>query len=215
MISCLPSNDQYASAFSPPKVSCSMSRRCGSLDGGAGLAAADAVGAGATGRTPVCSWLGPHPLVTRTLTVAASPSCIREIMRTALLQTAAGHKGITVARPISPPTHQQQRSGIRSYRINILILESRGTMTKTLKNFVNGQLVDSVTSRFGDVFDPALGSVASRVPLSTAADVALAVAAAKGAFESWSATPPVRRARVMFELKRLLDVHLDELSALF
>ena len=87
-------------------------------------------------------------------------------------------------------------------------------MTKTLKNFVNGQLVDSVTSRFGDVFDPALGSVASRVPLSTAADVALAVAAAKGAFESWSATPPVRRARVMFELKRLLDVHLDELSAL-
>jgi malonate-semialdehyde dehydrogenase (acetylating) / methylmalonate-semialdehyde dehydrogenase len=87
-------------------------------------------------------------------------------------------------------------------------------MAKRLQNFIDGKWVDSASSRFGSVFDPALGVEVSQVPMSTAADVASAVAAAKAAFEGWSATPPVRRARVMFELKRLIDQHMDELSLL-
>jgi len=51
-------------------------------------------------------------------------------------------------------------------------------MTKKLQNYVNGKMVDSASSRFGDVFNPALGVVASQVPMSTAADVPSAVAAA-------------------------------------
>jgi len=50
--------------------------------------------------------------------------------------------------------------------------------------------------------------------MSTAADVADAVAAAKQAFPGWSATPPVRRARVLFKFKALIDQHMDELAAL-
>lgn len=87
-------------------------------------------------------------------------------------------------------------------------------MSKKLQNYVNGKMVDSAGTRFGDVFNPALGAVASQVPMSTAADVASAVAAAKKAFDGWSATPAVRRARVMFNLKHLIDEHMDELAAL-
>jgi malonate-semialdehyde dehydrogenase (acetylating)/methylmalonate-semialdehyde dehydrogenase len=87
-------------------------------------------------------------------------------------------------------------------------------MTKKLQNYVNGKLVDSVGSRFGSVFNPALGAEASQVPMSTAADVARAVAAAKDAFDAWSATPAVRRARVMFTLKHLIDENMEELAAL-
>jgi malonate-semialdehyde dehydrogenase (acetylating)/methylmalonate-semialdehyde dehydrogenase len=87
-------------------------------------------------------------------------------------------------------------------------------MTKKLQNYVNGKMVDSVGSRVGDVFNPALGAVSSQVPMSTAADVAAAVAAAKQAFDGWSATPAVRRARIMFNLKHLIDEHMDELAAL-
>ncbi len=87
-------------------------------------------------------------------------------------------------------------------------------MTKKLQNFIDGQLVDSSTERFQSVFDPALGVESSRVPMSTSHDVAVAVAAAKKAFEAWSATPPVRRARVLFELKHLIDQNMDELSHL-
>src|SRR6266545_558960 len=87
-------------------------------------------------------------------------------------------------------------------------------MTKRLKNFINGKPTDSKTERWGDVFNPALGTVASRVPMSTAADVDVAVAAARQAFEGWSATPALRRARVMFRFKALLDEHIDELAGL-
>ena len=87
-------------------------------------------------------------------------------------------------------------------------------MTKKLQNYVNGKMVDSAGSRFADVFNPAVGAVSSRLPMSTAADVATAVAAAKAAFDGWSATPAVRRARIMFTLKHLIDEHMDELAAL-
>jgi malonate-semialdehyde dehydrogenase (acetylating)/methylmalonate-semialdehyde dehydrogenase len=86
--------------------------------------------------------------------------------------------------------------------------------TKKLKNFVNGKAAESVTQRFQSVFNPALGVEASQVPMSTAADVAGAVEVAKKAFETWSATPAIRRARVMFEMKSLIDKHMNELSEL-
>src|SRR3954468_13321302 len=87
-------------------------------------------------------------------------------------------------------------------------------MTKKLQNYVNGKLTESASARFGSVFNPALGAEASQVPMSTAADVAAAVAAAKAALVGWSATPSVRRARVMFNLKALIDQHMDELAGL-
>src|SRR6186713_1229253 len=87
-------------------------------------------------------------------------------------------------------------------------------MTQKLQNFIDGKKTDSVTKRYGSVFNPALGTESSQVPMSTAADVATAVASAKKAFESWSATPALRRARVMFRFKALIDEHLDELATL-
>src|SRR5688572_5335059 len=62
-------------------------------------------------------------------------------------------------------------------------------MTKKLQNFINGKKTDGATTRFQSVFNPALGSESSQVPMSTAEDVASAVAVAKKAFETWSATP--------------------------
>src|SRR5687767_4528903 len=87
-------------------------------------------------------------------------------------------------------------------------------MTKKLQNYVGGKATDSTTQRWSDVFNPALGAVSSQLPMSTAADVDAAVAVAKKAFESWSATPAVRRARVLFDLKHLIDKHMDELAGL-
>jgi malonate-semialdehyde dehydrogenase (acetylating)/methylmalonate-semialdehyde dehydrogenase len=87
-------------------------------------------------------------------------------------------------------------------------------MTNKLKNFVNGKPVESKTERWGDVYNPAHGRVESVVPMSTASEVDAAVGAARAAFEGWAATPPVRRARVMFRFKALIDEHLDELARL-
>jgi malonate-semialdehyde dehydrogenase (acetylating) / methylmalonate-semialdehyde dehydrogenase len=52
------------------------------------------------------------------------------------------------------------------------------------------------------------------VPPANAAEVATAIAAAKAAFPAWSETAPLKRARLMFKLKQLLEAYHDELAEL-
>ena len=65
-----------------------------------------------------------------------------------------------------------------------------------------------------NVFNPATGEVAARVAMANGADVEAAVAAARAAFYEWSAISAIKRARVLFKFKELLDEHHDELAAL-
>ena len=85
---------------------------------------------------------------------------------------------------------------------------------KELSHFINGAEVRGQSNRFGDVFNPALGEVSARVPLASETEVNAAVSAAAAAFPKWAATPPLRRARVMFKFKELLDRHANELAAI-
>ena len=62
-----------------------------------------------------------------------------------------------------------------------------------LKNYINGSWVDSETSDYLQVQNPATEEVLGEVPMSTAADVDRAVAAAKAAFDGWRRTPPAAR----------------------
>ncbi len=85
---------------------------------------------------------------------------------------------------------------------------------KSIPHWINGREVAGASGRAGDVYNPALGQVASRVPYATAEEVAQAVAAARAAFAAWAATPPLRRARVMFKFKDLIEQNLDALARL-
>jgi malonate-semialdehyde dehydrogenase (acetylating) / methylmalonate-semialdehyde dehydrogenase len=69
-------------------------------------------------------------------------------------------------------------------------------------------------ARLADVWNPATGEVARQVALADAATVDAVVRSAAAAFPAWAATPPLRRARVMFRFKELLERHGDELAAL-
>jgi malonate-semialdehyde dehydrogenase (acetylating) / methylmalonate-semialdehyde dehydrogenase len=69
-------------------------------------------------------------------------------------------------------------------------------------------------ARAGDVFNPATGAVAARVPFATAEEINTAVSAARVAFKAWAATPAIRRARVLFRFKELVESRADELAAL-
>lgn len=83
-----------------------------------------------------------------------------------------------------------------------------------IRHFINGQ----VTSGKGDgqqpVFNPALGQVVSQVALATTETVDLAVSAAAAAFDSWSAQSPLRRSRILFRFKSLMEQHREELAQL-
>lgn len=85
---------------------------------------------------------------------------------------------------------------------------------QTLGNFIHGKRVSSESSRMAPVFNPATGEQTKQVSLATADETRAAISAAQAAFNEWSKTPPLRRARVMFKFKELLEQHKDELAAL-
>ena len=70
----------------------------------------------------------------------------------------------------------------------------------------------STSTRRANVMDPNNGGVQADVVLGNAADLEVAVQAALAAQPAWAATNPQRRARVMFEFKRLVEANMDELA---
>jgi len=83
---------------------------------------------------------------------------------------------------------------------------------ETIDHVIGGQPTAGASPRTAPVFDPATGQEQRQVRLAAAADVDAAVQAAKAAFESWSDTSVVRRARVMFAFRELVVQHTDELA---
>ncbi|MDZ4761416.1 MAG: CoA-acylating methylmalonate-semialdehyde dehydrogenase [Alphaproteobacteria bacterium] len=83
---------------------------------------------------------------------------------------------------------------------------------RRIEGFVAGTTVNANSGRAGDVFDPNTGEVQARVGFASGADVDAAVAAAVKAHPGWAATNPQRRARVMFEFKRLVEANMTALA---
>jgi malonate-semialdehyde dehydrogenase (acetylating)/methylmalonate-semialdehyde dehydrogenase len=85
---------------------------------------------------------------------------------------------------------------------------------KTIPHWINGQAKQSGSSRLGDVYDPALGSVASKVGFADQADIDLAVAAAKTAFPAWRDLALGKRQSIIFKFRELLEAKKSELAAI-
>jgi malonate-semialdehyde dehydrogenase (acetylating)/methylmalonate-semialdehyde dehydrogenase len=86
-------------------------------------------------------------------------------------------------------------------------------MPQQLEHYIGGRRVAGSSGRFGEVFNPAIGQVTARVPFASAGEVDQAVGAARDAFATWSVTPVLARARVMFRFLRLLERDLKRLAA--
>ena len=85
---------------------------------------------------------------------------------------------------------------------------------RDIHHFVNGQALIGKSGRFGDVYNPNTGEVQARVQFATDAEMDLAIQSAAAAQIGWAATNPQRRARVMFDFKRLLEANMTEMAEL-
>ncbi|MFL6374998.1 MAG: CoA-acylating methylmalonate-semialdehyde dehydrogenase, partial [Pyrinomonadaceae bacterium] len=83
-----------------------------------------------------------------------------------------------------------------------------------VKNYYNGEFVDSASSSDLDVTSPLDGNLLSTVPMSSVDELNAAVDSAKKAFGPWSARPIKERVQVFFKYRQLLEENLDELTLL-
>ncbi|WP_152222857.1 CoA-acylating methylmalonate-semialdehyde dehydrogenase [Pseudomonas sp. SCB32] len=88
------------------------------------------------------------------------------------------------------------------------------TTAPTVKLFLDGKPVESTTSEWRDVINPATQEVLARVPFATPEEVDRAVASAKAAFKSWKKTPIGARARIFLKYQQLIRENMKELAAI-
>ncbi|CAH0213775.1 Gamma-aminobutyraldehyde dehydrogenase [Arthrobacter sp. Bi26] len=79
-----------------------------------------------------------------------------------------------------------------------------------MHQFISGQSQTGTSGRKLDIVDPSTGAVVETVTLASAADVDLAVAAARAAFPAWSTTTPGERSAVLSRFARLLEEQAED-----
>src|ERR1700689_130668 len=89
-------------------------------------------------------------------------------------------------------------------------------LAKKHQLFIGGKWVDAKSGKTFDTYDPGTGRVIAQVAEGDAADIDVAVAAARRAFESgpWGTALPSDRAKMMWRLADLIEAHADELAEL-
>ncbi|ASN04331.1 methylmalonate-semialdehyde dehydrogenase [Virgibacillus necropolis] len=88
------------------------------------------------------------------------------------------------------------------------------TEARKIKNYINGEWVESKTTKYEVVYNPATKEEIAQVPLSTKEEVDYAAEVAKKAFEEWKNVPVQKRARILFNYQQLLQNNKEELARL-
>ena len=87
------------------------------------------------------------------------------------------------------------------------------TKVEQVKLLIDGQWVESKTTEWRDIVNPATQQVLARVPFATVEEVNAAVAAAERAFKTWRDTPIGARMRIMLKLQALIREHSKRIAA--
>ena len=84
----------------------------------------------------------------------------------------------------------------------------------TVKLLINGEFVESQTSEWREIINPATQQVLAKVPFATVDEVEAAIASAAEAFKTWRKTPIGARARIFLKYQQLIREHMPELAAI-
>ncbi len=84
----------------------------------------------------------------------------------------------------------------------------------TVKLLIGGEFVESRTTQWRDVINPATQAVLARVPFATPQELDAAVESGKKAFKTWRKTPIGVRARIFLKYQQLIRENMKELAAL-
>lgn len=103
--------------------------------------------------------------------------------------------------------------------LKLLKAESTVLFRRNLSNapatklFIDGQYVDSKTSNWIELTNPATNEVIGRVPEATKEELNAALESAKNAYKSWGQSTVMARQQLMFKFARLLRENQSKLAA--
>ena len=81
-----------------------------------------------------------------------------------------------------------------------------------IRMLIDGQFIESASSHWQNVVNPATQDVLAQVPFATPGEVDAAVASAKEAFKTWRKTPIGTRARIFLKYQQLIRENMSELA---
>lgn len=88
------------------------------------------------------------------------------------------------------------------------------TSLPVIGHFINGHISPPSSGRHQPVYNPATGLAVAHVALADASEVNAAVHSASAAAPGWADTAPLKRARILFKFKELIEKHHDDLAAI-
>ena len=92
--------------------------------------------------------------------------------------------------------------------------ENLNESERLVGHYINGRSVTVSGEHTQSVYNPATGQVVRRVAMASKTTVSQAVAAAAAAWPEWHRTAPLKRARIMFRFKEILEQHANEIISL-
>ena len=85
-------------------------------------------------------------------------------------------------------------------------------MTVEFKNFIDGEYRAAKSGQVSDIFDPSTGQIYATAPVSGAADVSDACAAAERAFENWGNSTPAERQLALLRIADAMEARAEEIA---
>lgn len=96
--------------------------------------------------------------------------------------------------------------------MNAIHHPQQSTGFTTAKLLINGEFVESKSTHWQDIVNPATQEVLGQVPFATLEEVNAAIAAAQNALASWRQTPIQARMRIMLKLQDLIRSNLKSIA---
>jgi malonate-semialdehyde dehydrogenase (acetylating)/methylmalonate-semialdehyde dehydrogenase len=87
-------------------------------------------------------------------------------------------------------------------------------MVYQVGHFIDGRTVVGSGSGRAAIYNPATGEPVGETVFATQDEVQQVMAAASQAYPGWANTPAIKRARVLFKFKELLEINLEKLASL-
>ena len=85
---------------------------------------------------------------------------------------------------------------------------------KKISHFIDGKIYSDSKSRIGPIFNPAIGEQIAEVELASKSTVEMAIESSSKAFQKWSKTTPINRARILAKFKDLLIKNMNDLAVM-